>query len=270
MKGFWAYLLIIALLLFIVWTWAWPRFHLDSATEKQLTEAYSSYTKGERGTTVAERKTDFNQALQDYTTLESTNNPRFGNGVLYENIGNTYFQLGEYPRAVLYYYRALSLRPGDEEILRNLSLAQSRLNLSNKESTHPFRDFLYFHSHFSLPQRLQFFFISALILLILCSLFVWYRRIWMKYGIFIFGFIALIFLMSVGYSRYLEPIQAILVNSTSLYRDAGMQYAKVIPKPQPAGMKVEILDTRDEGHWVKISTPEGNVGYVPVDSIQAI
>ncbi|MCC5709535.1 hypothetical protein LH488_27915, partial [Klebsiella pneumoniae] len=63
----------------------------------QSDEAYQSYVEGEKAQTIADRKTQFNHALTLYKDLDNKYHPDFGNGKLFYNIANTYFQLGEYP-----------------------------------------------------------------------------------------------------------------------------------------------------------------------------
>lgn len=74
-------------------------------------KALESYEKG-----------DFNQALTLYKKEDKS-------GELYYNLGNTYYQLGQYPWAIFYYYRALSLRPGDIRIENNLKVTQEKLEI---------------------------------------------------------------------------------------------------------------------------------------------
>lgn len=235
-----------------------------------LNEAFASYSAGEKGKTVAERKKDFNAALSIYNQLEKEYHPNFGNGKLYYDIANTYYQLGEYPWSVLNYYRALALMPRNGETHSNLAAALEKLNLSPPEANSTFHNLFFLHYYLSLPERLQGFFVTGLFFLFFISAYIGWRKAWIKYGIFLSGILCLTFLLSVGYTRYLEPAQGVLVKSTSLYRDAGTQYAKVIPKPLPSGMKVEVLDTRENGQWLKIVSPNGVLGYVPMEAIRII
>ena len=77
------------------------------------------YSQGVSAATVAGQSAAFNAALDEFLGLEAAGNPVFGSGKLYYNIGNTYFQLEEYPRAILYYARAERLML--IELLRKVS-----------------------------------------------------------------------------------------------------------------------------------------------------
>ena len=46
---------------------------------------------------------------------------------LYYNLGNSYYKLKNYPKAVLNYERALLLSPGDEDIKFNLEMARANI-----------------------------------------------------------------------------------------------------------------------------------------------
>lgn len=46
---------------------------------------------------------------------------------LFYNLGNCYYRLNNYPEAVYYYEKAKLLSPADEDILHNLSLAESKI-----------------------------------------------------------------------------------------------------------------------------------------------
>jgi tetratricopeptide (TPR) repeat protein len=65
---------------------------------------------------------DFDSALERYAQILDDG---LESGVLYYNIGNTYFKLGELGPAILYYERARRLMPGDGDLLANLDLARS-------------------------------------------------------------------------------------------------------------------------------------------------
>ena len=68
------------------------------------------------------QESDFQGALEAYLRIEEAG---FESGPLYYNIGNSYFKLGELGSAILYYERARTLMPGDDNVLANLELARS-------------------------------------------------------------------------------------------------------------------------------------------------
>jgi hypothetical protein len=227
-----------------------------------LKKAFDAYGEGENAKTVYQRKLAFNYALDLYTGLEKEYEPIYGNGKLYYNIGNTYFQLEEYPWATLYYYRTLKLMPRDERTRSNLSITQNKLGITIKENPSLLSKIFFLQSQYSLPERLRVFFILAVLLLVMISFYIWRPQHWQKSILIILLIGSLIMLSSVLFTRYFSPIEAVMVQSSTLYRDAGEQYAHVSENPILAGNKVVVLRVLQDGEWLKILTPEGEIGYV--------
>lgn len=232
-------------------------------------QADSAYRQGEKAQTLSERQKSFNQALNLYLQAEEQYQPKYGNGKLYLNIGNTFFQLEEYPQAILYYYRAQTLLPRNRQVDHNLNLALSKQGVSESSpSTGMWSYLFFFHNFISLPERLQLFGILTLLLLFGISFYVWKRQY--KKWIYILVAIWLLILFSIAYSRFFAPIEGVITHTTLLYRDAGREYAPVSEKPIRAGIKVKILNVLDKGEWLKVVTNTGEVGYLPYENLTII
>lgn len=237
----------------------------------RLKEAEDSYYAAEQAKTVANRQEGFNRALKFYKELEAEYQPEFGTGKLYFNLANSYYQLEEYPWAILYYYKASALMPREVKVAQNLKSALNKLSLSNESKQNVFDQIFFFHHYLSLPERLQLFFLFALVALFFASWKIWLKKRWINFILFVSLLFASLMLLSVSYTRYLTPLEGVIVRSTNLYRDAGVQYAKATDQPIPSGTKVEVKDVLlRNGKWLKIATPEGQFGYVPNDSIVII
>lgn len=237
--------------------------------KQKLQEIYATYLKGEIAQTVGDRQRAFNAALNGYALLEREYRPVLGNGKLYYNIANSYYQLGEYPFAVLYYYKALSLRPRDEKVSGNLAIALNKLGLKPQEEESVFRRVFFFH-FFAQPERLQLFFAFSLLAVAAASFYIWFRQRLMLKLSCLGATLCAVILFSLAFTHYVSPVEAVLVRSSSLYRDAGYHYAKVMEDPLLSGLKVEVLDVLQEGNWLKVATPEGTLGYVPHKSARLI
>lgn len=74
----------------------------------------------------AYQKDDFNSALQLY---EQAAKEEGTSSLLYYNIGNTHYRLGNMGKAVLYYERALLLEPGNADARTNLEFVNDKLQL---------------------------------------------------------------------------------------------------------------------------------------------
>lgn len=248
-------------------------FIRDSGKEsssKVLNEAQMNYLAAERTKVVSERKEGFNRSLESFLALEKQYEPTFGNGKLYFDIGNNFFQLEEYPRALLYYYRAENLRPDDEKVKTHIALAQKKLALSEPPKSSAFEQLLGFHTYHSLPERIQR--LSGLIVLtfILLSVYFWFNnRIIYLCTIAVSSLTALQFL-SVGYTYLFTRSEGVVIKSNLLYRDAGTYYSTVKSEPLAEGIKVLLLDSASGGKWIKIETNDGTVGYLPEEAVLPI
>lgn len=238
--------------------------------DARLDIADAAYRTGEAAKTIAAREQAFNQALGLYLAIDQEYHPTFGTGRLDYNIGNTLFQLGDYGRAMLYYKRAESLMPRDQHIKRNLEAVRTKLSLTKQPGTGVFSRLFFFHTMLSLPERLQLFFIFALLAFVCASLHLWKSNAGLKYITIVFSVPAAIMLLSLCYSYYFSPIEGVIIHSVDLRRDAGDQYEKVSKQPLPTGTEVEILSINPDNNWLKVLSPNGEFGYVPQDSIGLI
>lgn len=101
--------------------------------EEMLQEAQISYQQGEKATTYEERKLAFNRALFLYNTLEQNSGSNIND--LNQALADTYFQLGEYSWAILYYQKALKNNSSNPLLLSHLEKAQKKLGLLPSLST---------------------------------------------------------------------------------------------------------------------------------------
>lgn len=237
-------------------------FQKSAENKQQIESAFAQYQKGEKAPTIGEREDSFNQALEDYSRLEKEHKPNLGNGKLFYNIGNSYFNLGQYPFAVLYYYKALSLMPREQKVSSNLQAALGKLGV------HEEKEIPLFKLPLSIPERLQVFFGCSVLAFFLSSFYIWFGY-FKKLSIF-FALLAIGLLINLGYHHYLTPVEGVLVKSAPLFRDSGFQYSKVKEAPILSGTKVDVLDILDEGRWIKIETPADEVGYIPSEYLRII
>lgn len=243
-------------------------FYRGHFSNKIVQKAYEAYQKGEMSKNREERIFAFNNALQLYMQIDQEYHPSFGDGKLYYNIANSYFQLSQYPYAVLYYYRALALRPEDERVKQNLHLALEKLRLERAES--PIWKDTIFLQIFPLTRRLQFFALSTLLFFVFLSGYIWKAKRVFKWLTQVFLVLLIFLSASIVYTTYLSPIEGVILHATTLYRGAGLEYNKVAESPVPSGQKVTVLEVIKEGHWVKITTPDAVFGYVPANAIELI
>lgn len=233
-------------------------------------EAEDYYYKGEQAKTVVERKEAFNQALKLYSDREERDPSSFANGNLYYNMGNTYFQLNEYGWAVYYYYRALKLQPRNEKITRNLNITLSKLGLPEYKENGVFYNLLFFQHYLSLSEQIKILFLFSLIIITIVSLYLWGVIHSMKALLILPVICWFILIITIGYSLYFSPLEGVMVENSTLYRDAGEHFAKASEAPVREGSKLKVLDVVLNGSWLKVLTPQGTVGYIPNKAIRLI
>lgn len=247
----------------------WYNMIFENPGDK-LAEANEDYKKGEESKTIIEREIHFNKALSTYLKLEKDYRPEFGDGKLYYNIANSYYQLGQYPYAIYYYHKAKKLMSSDAAVQGNLNTALEKLHMKKDPEPSIFHNIFFFHYYFSLPERLQILFTLTFVSLLIWSFYIWkpVKRI-RGIGI-LFIFLLLIMLSSVLFTKYVSSLEAIIVRSSPLYKDAGLEFAKVSEKPYEGGLKVQVLGIERGGSWLWVLTPDGSLGYVPAENIKII
>lgn len=94
-------------------------FHVGSMRAMSPTEAESLTASAQQ----AYADGDHASALQLFDSVATI----YSSATLYYNLGNCHFKLGDIPRAILNYERALRLEPGAEDVQANLDLARMQV-----------------------------------------------------------------------------------------------------------------------------------------------
>lgn len=233
---------------------------LHASYEDSLASAYASYVKGEKAKTVAERRESFNNSLALYSEMESL--IPTPDGRLFLNIGNCFFQLEEYGWAIYYYNKAEELLPREARIKKNLETARKKAGLKVEDKN------TFFSSKISPKEKEAAFKTCFLIWTVLMSLFIWKRSRIIQRFVFGLGSIMAIWGLTLGYSYAFPEVKGIFIRPTKLHRDAGEQYALVKSELLPQGEKVQVIDVMTDGKWLKVSTTDGTMGYVPHSAIR--
>jgi tetratricopeptide (TPR) repeat protein len=230
-----------------------------SQIDADLDEAYSQFLSTEKASTPAERALFLNRALATYQKVDYNKLSAKSQGWYWYNLGNLYFELGEYPLAVLFYERSLNLLPREEIIKNNLTLAQQKLN-PPPSINHSFISSLI--KKLAVWEYMQWFGIFTILTFIMISLYIWINR-----RIFVIGSIvvlSLTFLFIIGaiFRHYGTPVQGIIIHPTLLYRGPSQNYLPADPDPILSGSKVDILEIKGSGLWFKVQTEDNEIGYI--------
>ena len=204
-------------------------------------------------------------AVQDYTAIVAAG---LESASLYCNIGDTYFKMEDYPRAILYYERALKLDPSYADARYNLGIAsqqiQDRIDVVPEFILKSWaRDvcyildsdawavtgivffaiflamlLLYLLSGSTAARRTGFF--SAIVFLLLAGLTLWFS-LWQK-------------------SDYQRADSAIVMRPVSSVKSSPSSEASTDLFILHEGTKVTILD--EVGEWRNISLADGRQGWM--------
>jgi tetratricopeptide (TPR) repeat protein len=232
--------------------------------EEMLQEANASYQQGENATSFEERRLAFNRALHLFSLLEEkTPSPT---PALNRAIGDSYFQLGEYAWAILYYQRAFKTDPHDPLLIDHLSKAQQKLGLPIDSSSH--QDTI--KPILKLSKQYELFFWIFLLTFLICSTLIWFPFSWSFKCAISSIFLLFLSLGGILFSYYSTPIEGILVTSTGFYRAPDWNQPQLTNYPLLAGSKVKILQMTSEGNWLKITNATDLIGYIPTAALRLI
>ena len=194
---------------------------------------------------------------------------------LYYNLGNTYYKMNDYARAILWYERAKLLDPGNEDINFNLNVANTKIS----DKIEPMPE-LFYKRWFN--KAVQIFsvdswamigvcmFIAAILGMVvyLVSRVLFLRKIgfWFALSLFFLSFICVAFAWS-GYSFTKSTSEAIIFAPTITVKsspdDKGTDLFVL-----HEGTKVRLLD--NISGWYEIRIANGSVGWLPNNSLEKI
>ena len=230
------------------------------AYDSWLVEGNAAYNEG-----------NYEQAMVFYNQIEETG---MESAALYYNMGNTYYKMKSYPKAILYYEKALKLEPGNEDIRTNLEIAN--LAVVDKINVIP-QSFIArwwngLKSSFSAD---GWAWVSVIVfgLLLLCLFaFLMSRRTAMRKAGFFFGLLmAICLVLSVVFavSQYRDmkhQDEAIVMTSTVTVKSSP-SVNSVDLFVLHEGTKVRIMDSAKE--WNKIKIADGSVGWLQASDMVA-
>ncbi|MFC2131934.1 tetratricopeptide repeat protein [Bacteroidota bacterium] len=237
-----------------------PQIKAETAVEK-FDEANKLYKNGK-----------FPEAVSYYEELVHKG---YISSELYYNLGNSYFKLDKISDAILYYERAKRISPDDDDINFNLKIAN--LKIVDKIGSVPKLFFIEWyeslHGMFSSETWSYFIIIfSWLTFAFLTGYFIIWSINLRK--VFFFAAVASIIITLASLVFSIEQ------NNIEQARDEAIiftpsVYIKSSPDKESTdlfilheGAKVKILD--QVGKWKKIRIADGNVGWLPINTIEII
>lgn len=217
-------------------------------------------------------KAQYEEALTTYQGLLQGNHQ---SAVVYFNMGNASYKLGDIPSALLYYEKAHKLSPGDEDINFNLKLAG--LKTVDKIDEVPQFFMSSWWTNFILSFSAGTFSVLSIVLVLLGSAFlilyffsavVAVKKSSFYFSILLFFLgILTVFIASSQVSYFKNHRQAIIFSSPVNVKSEPAERAKLLFVIHD-GTKVNILESSND--WIKIGLANGNVGWIKGTDLKEI
>lgn len=240
-----------------------------SSKASELTVHYDSiYTIGN----TAYQNQKFDTALQSYMAILETG---LISADLYYNIANSYYKLGQPTQAILYYEKALKLKPQGKDIKYNLGLANKLKvdkfeilpvpfytewwqTMTNSLSTDTFGMISILFMVLSMIGLLLFLRGNSTIL----------KRIsFYLFIVFLIGSgTTYLFAKSQYTSNYANPHAIVLATRTNIYSAPNTTSTVLFVVHE--GLKVKVL--KIEKQWLNIVLPDGSIGWIPEEALVMI
>ncbi len=214
---------------------------------------------------------NYEQALNFYNSIVESG---MESADLYYNMGNTYYKMKGYPKAILYYEKALKLDPSNEDIRTNLEIA----NLAIVDKINPIPESFiakWWHglgAMFSADGWAWFSIVSFALLLACLFLFLMSRRMGLRKTGFFVGVLTVVCL---GLSLYFALTrqkdmriqdEAIIMTPTALVKSSPSENS-VDLFVLHEGSKVRVMDGANG--WNKIKIADGSVGWLQAENMIA-
>ena len=238
-----------------------PMFLWAITPEQQISEANKLYLSGHYENAVS---------VYEKITQEGLASP-----ILYYNLGNAYFKLGNMPMAILYYEKAQKLAPADADIAHNIRLANTRI-VDKIESVPVLFYVRWWNSALNILSpdtfaKVSLGLLSFFWILLACYFLVRRRglRITAFYFAMLFG-IAAIFgmvLASQSHHNALNPDEAIVMEPSAGVKGSPDEKSVDLIVIHE-GTKVKVLDRI--GDWKEIRIANGNSGWIQTKAIREI
>ena len=229
------------------------------------------YTKAMADSAYAEA--DYPTAAHIYEQLLAT----YGeSAVIYYNLGGAYYKMDEIARAILNYERALLMDPSNADVKFNLELARAKAVDKNALVSELFfvRWFRQFVAMMDADSWAKVAILCFIILIFSLTLFIFSKKSKTKKIIFTFALLSLL-------CTVLANVIASNQTAKRMHRESAIiMEPSVVVRSTPSvngtelfilheGKKVTIKDDSMKA-WKEIEIEDGNIGWLPAESIERI
>jgi len=194
---------------------------------------------------------------------------------LYYNLGNAYFRDNEIAKALLYYEKALLLKPGDKDIRHNIEYANTKI-----EDKIAVTDTFFLSSWFQGAQNLMasnswaWFAVVCFILFIACLFMFFFTKTRLSKQIAFYTGIVLIILIifsnvfSYRQKSHVENRNSAIIMAASVPVRSSPDFNSKEVFLLHSGTKV--LVTKEDRDWCEIEIADGNVGWIEKNKLEII
>lgn len=216
----------------------------------------------------AYKKKDFTLCVM---LLDSIHHQGYGSENTYYNLGNAYYKLQNFPYAILNYERAARIAPYNKDIAQNLRMANKQL--SERVSAMPTFFLFAWAKNFTDVLSAATWQVFALLLLITGIIAYSFqlknkqkKRISLALLLFICSFIAFFSFLQKNKRETRKDEAIIMENEIMLKKAPGMGTENIMKIP----IGVKVLIVNELGEWVRVSLPNGEMGWIERKKIEII
>ncbi|MBO7742338.1 MAG: hypothetical protein J6S21_07260 [Victivallales bacterium] len=217
------------------------------------------------------RTEKYRQAAALYQQLHDNFGIRSGS--LFYNMGNAWFDAGNYPEAILNYRRAQLYAPGNPEVQANLNLARTQVrdHFPQESGNSALKTLFFWHYDTSFQFRIRWAAAAAALFWICAAVLLWKRQSWLKYAAAILFIAAAAPALSAAVTactlRNTTPA-VIMADQVMPRKGPAESYAPAFDKPIHAGAEVQVTDR--QGEWREIQIPGNISGWVHESGLQTL
>jgi tetratricopeptide (TPR) repeat protein len=221
------------------------------------------------------RDGNFEKALEGFLFLHEAG---VMNGLLFYNVANTYFHLGQLGQAIVWYERATRYLPRNEDLKNNYAFAKQQLaddEFRIPAHTGTIGFFISLHNMLNLRESLYLFlalfWIFTLTLIVRILIKEEVKKGWLQIPCWVLGIAVIISFLSVSQKIYHHEFihEAIVIESAVEVRTGPDEDLSVLFSIHEG---TKVILTQSQGVWQRIILPKNKTftGWLPKSSVQEI
>jgi tetratricopeptide (TPR) repeat protein len=218
------------------------------------------------------KKADYREAVRIFQELVDEGYVSFD---LYYNLGNASYKNGDLGMSVLYFERALTVEPGNEDVKHNLNVVRARLR--DRVEAIPLLFFVRWWNELKNANDPSVFFVWSLTFFWLLALsayvFFGYKRVFMRRialiaGILLFSGFAAALALSIKRTEELNAHRSAIIMANEITVRSTPDETGVESFIVHEGLKVDILDSKNTRYRIRLE--DGKNGWVDKSALVRI